>query len=99
MLSTRNPRGMTSRFTGVCPRESLKNDWLPHAATYSHLPSFDISMPFAPAASLPGTFVQPLPVCHSHSSPLFSPAIILVLEAFAFPPRSRKLVAIKPPSG
>src|SRR5215472_5140407 len=98
ILSTRNPRGMTSRFTGVWPRDMRKNDWLPQAATYSHLPSFDISMPFAPAASLPGTFVQPLRVCHSQSSPLFSPAIILVREALVLAPRSRKLVAIKPPS-
>ena len=38
-------------------------------------------MPFAPAASLPGTFCQPLFVCHSHSSPFFSPAIIFCIAS------------------
>src|SRR5207253_1851562 len=52
----------------------------------------------APAASLPGILVQPLPVCHSHNAPLFSPAIILVL-ALGSPPRARKSVPIKPPFG
>src|ERR1051326_4253876 len=96
-LSTRNPNGTVSRFTGVCPRESRKKDWLPQAATYSHFPSLETSTPLAPAASLPGTFPQPFPVCHSQSSPLFSPAIILVRAALAFAPRSRKLLATKPP--
>ena len=40
-------------------------------------------MPFAPDASLPGTIFHPLPVCHSHSSPFFSPACMLAR------PRSR----------
>src|SRR6266511_4124308 len=31
-------------------------------------------MPLAPDASLPGTIFQPVPVCHSQSSPLRSPA-------------------------
>src|SRR5215472_8513213 len=74
-------------------------DWLPHAAIYSHFPSLETSTPFAPAVSLPGTLLQPFPVCHSHSSPLISPAIILVREALAFAPRSEKLVATKPPPG
>src|SRR5579862_4390297 len=78
---------------------SRTKDWLPHAATYSHFPSLETSTPLAPAASLPGTLRQPFPVCHSQSSPLFSPAIILVREALAFAPRSRKLVVTKPPPG
>src|SRR5579862_4951605 len=78
---------------------SRRKDWLPHAATYSHFPSLETSTPLAPAASPPGTLLQPFPVCHSQSSPLFSPAIILVRAALAFAPRSRKLVAIKPPPG
>src|SRR5206468_531812 len=98
ILSTRKPSGMVSRLGGVWPRDKRKKDWLPHAATYSVLPSFEISRPFAPAASLPGTFFQPLPVCHSHSSPLFSPAIIFV-RALGSPPRARKFVPMKPPSG
>src|ERR1700704_2298646 len=73
-------------------------DWLPHPPMYSHLPSLEISRPFGPAASLPGTFFQPLAVCHSHSSPLFSPAIILVRAAASWP-RGEKFVVTKPPSG
>ena len=74
MLSTRKPSGISSRAGGVAPRERRKNDWLPQAATYNVLPSSDSSTPFAPAASLPGTFCQPEAVCHSQSSPLRSPA-------------------------
>src|SRR5207244_12851281 len=96
--STRNPTGTTSLPTGVRPRDRRKNFWLPHAATYSHLPSFEISTPFAPAASLPATIFHPLPVCHSQSAPLFSPAIILP-RAPASTPRARKSVPMKPPSG
>ena len=55
-------------------------------------------MPLAPAASLPGTFFQPLPVCHSHSSPFFSPSSMRS-RASGEMLRARKLVAMKPPSG
>src|SRR6516164_6913362 len=64
---------------------------------YSHFPSFEISRPFGPADSLPGTIFQPLVVCHSQTSPLFSPAIIRV-RAAASVPRGEKLVVINPPS-
>src|SRR5713101_8446182 len=65
---------------------------------YSHLPSFEISRPFGPADSLPGTIFHPVPVCHSHSSPLFSPAIILLRPA-ASELRGEKFVVTNPPSG
>src|SRR5437763_16761560 len=65
---------------------------------YSHLPTFEISRPFAPADSLPGTIFHPVPVCHSHTSPLFSPAIILPRPA-ASAPRGKKFVVTNPPSG
>src|SRR5215469_5574615 len=64
---------------------------------YSHLPSFEISRPFGPAASLPGTFFHPDFGCHSQTSPLISPAIIRS-RAAASPPRGKKLVVINPPS-
>ena len=56
------------------------------------------STPFAPAASLPGTFCQPPPGCHSQSSPFFSPAHHL-LQRVGAAPRGRKFVVTKPPSG
>ncbi len=55
-------------------------------------------MPFAPEASLPGTFCHPLTVCHSHSSPFRWPAINCS-RAAGVPPRARKFVAMNPPSG
>src|SRR5262245_61199210 len=72
-------------------------DWLPHPPMYSHLPSFEISNPFGPADSLPGTAFHPVAVCHSHASPLFSPAIIRVRAAASLP-RGEKFVVMKPPS-
>src|SRR5262245_12621425 len=71
-LSMRNPSGISSLLTGLCPRDNRMNDWLPHAPTYIHLPSFDSSSPLAPDASLPGMIFQPSVVCHSHSSPFLS---------------------------
>src|SRR5712691_11066211 len=97
-LSTRNPSPTVSFLTGVCPRDRRMTDWLPHPPMYSHLPSFEISRPFAPADSLPGTTFHPVPVCHSHTSPLFSPAIILPRPA-ASAPRGEKFVVTNPPSG
>ena len=71
--------------------------WVPHPPMYSHLPSLEISRPFAPAASLPGTFFHPVPVCHSQTSPLISPAIIRS-RAAASVPRGKKLEVMNPPS-
>src|SRR4030081_795873 len=73
-------------------------DWLPRSQIYSDLPSFEISRPFGPADSLPGTIFHPVPVCHSHTSPLFSPAIILPRPAAAAP-RGKKFGVTTPPSG
>ncbi len=98
MLSIRKPRSISSRTGGVTPRDSRKNDWLPQAATYTVRPSSDSSMPFAPAASLPGSISQPLSVCHSQSSPFVSPPIMACIELPA-PSRGRKFVVMKPPSG
>src|SRR6266446_4341834 len=64
---------------------------------YSHLPSFEISRPFGPADSLPGTIFQPVLVCHSQTSPLFSPAIIRARAAASLP-RGEKFEVINPPS-
>src|ERR1700722_15996760 len=61
-LSTRNPAGTGSPLTGVCPRDTRMTVWLPHPPTYNVLPSFDISNPLGPAASVPGTFFHPVPV-------------------------------------
>ena len=55
-------------------------------------------MPLAPAASLPGTFFHPEPVCHSHSSPFFSPSSMRS-RASGVMLRARKFVAMNPPSG
>src|SRR5688572_31118111 len=97
MLSTWNPSFTSSRLGGVSPRDSRKNDWLPQAATYSVLPSSDISRPLAPDDSLPGTFCQPVAVCHSHSSPFIAPFCSSAKPAGL--PRGRKFVAMNPPSG
>src|ERR1700704_4203929 len=72
-------------------------DWLPHPPIYSHLPSLEISRPFGPAASLPGTFFHPVPRGHFQTPPLISPAIIRSRGATSVP-RGRKLVVINPPS-
>src|SRR6202040_2059433 len=78
-LSRRKPTGTLSLLTSVCPRDKRMKDWLPHPPMYSHLPSLEISRPFGPAASLPGTFFHPVSGCHSqtglyrlclHSEPL-----------------------------
>src|SRR5256886_7595052 len=50
------------------------------------------------AASLPGTFFHGESGCHSHSSPLFSPAIMRPRPA-ASAPRAVKFVVMNPPSG
>src|SRR5205807_9948358 len=97
-LSTRNPTGTLSFLTGVCARDRRMTDRVPHPPMYSHLPSFEISTPFGPADSLPGTIFHPVPVCHSQSSPLFSPAIIRVRAAASLP-RGEKFVVMNPPSG
>src|SRR5438046_6989612 len=73
-------------------------DWLPHPPMYSHFPSLEISRPFGPADSLPGTIFHPVVVCHSQTSPLFSPAIIRA-RAAASPFRGEKLLVMNPPSG
>ncbi len=64
-LSRRKPTETLSFLIGVCPRDKRMKDWLPHPPMYSHLPSFEISRPFGPAASLPGTIFHPVLVCHS----------------------------------
>src|SRR6516165_6525300 len=74
-LSRRKPTETLSLLTGVCPRDKRMKDWLPHPPMYSHLPSSEISRPFGPAASLPGTFFHPVSGCHSQTSPLISPAM------------------------
>src|SRR5678815_5905178 len=95
MLSTRKPSGISWRSGLAPPRERRKNDWLPHAATYSVLPSGDIASPLAPDASLPGTLCHPLAVCHSQSSPFTSPFCSAAICRL----RGRKLEAMNPPSG
>src|ERR1700724_566729 len=96
-LSRRKPTETLSLLTGVCPRDKRMKDWLPHPPMYSHLPSLEISRPFGPAASLPGTFFHPVFGCHSQTSPLISPAIIRS-RAAASPSRGRKLLVKNPPS-
>src|SRR6202049_4777052 len=96
-LSRRKPTETLSLLTGVCPRDKRMKDWLPHPPMYSHLPSSEISRPFGPAASLPGTFFHPVSGCHSQTSPLISPAIIRS-RAAASVPRGKKFVVINPPS-
>src|SRR5438309_6977162 len=88
---------MLSLLIGVCPRDNRITDWLPQPPMYSHLPSFEISRPFGPANSLPGTIFHPVLVCHSQTSPLFSPAIIRARAAASLP-RGEKFVVINPPS-
>src|SRR5437867_9853346 len=73
-------------------------DWLPHPPTYGHFASLEISRPFGPADSLPGTIFHPVVVCHSHASPLFSPVIIRARAAASLP-RGEKFVVMNPPSG
>src|SRR5438094_6093624 len=97
-LSTRKPTGTLSFLIGVCPSDRRMKDWLPHPPIYSHFASLEISRPFGPADSLPGTIFHPVVVCHSHTSPLFSPAIIRA-RAAASPFRGEKLLVMNPPSG
>src|SRR6516225_8323478 len=97
-LSTRKPTETLSFLIGVCPRDKRMKDWLPHPPMYSHLPSFEISRPFGPADSLPGTIYHPVLVCHSQTSPLISPAIIRARAPAASLPRDKKFVVINPPS-
>src|SRR6266849_5152804 len=97
-LSRRKPTETLSLLTGVCPRDKRMKDWLPHPPMYSHLPSFEISRPFGPANSLPGTIFQPVLVCHSQTSPLVSPVIIRARAPAASLPRGEKFVVINPPS-
>src|SRR5215468_2689333 len=96
-LSTRKPTGTLSFLNGVCPRDKRMTDWLPQPPMYSHFPSFEISRPFGPADSLPGTIFHPVDVCHSQTWPLFSPAIIRVRAAASLP-RGEKFVVMNPPS-
>src|SRR6516164_7831549 len=96
-LSRRKPTETLSLLTGVCPRDKRMKDWLPHPPMYSHLPSSEISRPFGPAASLPGTFFHPVSGCHSQTSPLISPAIIRSRSRISAP--RQKVCGDKPAVG
>src|SRR5712692_4857342 len=98
-IDFRDVRRLRRGRTALTRGETRITDWLPHPPMYNVLPSFDISRPFGPAASVPGTFFHPVPVCHSHTSPLLSPAIILPRAAGSAGPRAWKFVVMKPPSG